>query len=206
MNYTRIKICGITRPADAIAAIKAGADAIGLILYEYSARYVSLAEASAIREVIPPLITVVGVFVNPLTEYVNACVKQLRLNLLQFHGDESEEWCNNFNYPYIKSIAMNKQTRVLQFMQDYPTAAGFLLDAAHPHYRGGTGERFDWKQVPIASPKPIILAGGLNHLNVADAIRQTQPFAVDVSSGVELAPGIKDEKKLLAFIQEVRRV
>ncbi len=201
---TRIKICGITRGQDAVVAAELGAHAVGLMFYEDSPRFVSLNKARKVIEVLPPFVTRVGVFVNPEEQKVHAILDALRLDLLQFHGDEPAQFCARFGLPYIKAVRVKKGVNLLQYASRYRDAKGLLLDAHNEKSYGGTGEVFDWSLISGNLPLPIILSGGLNADNVAHAIRQVRPWAVDVSSGVEAAKGIKDAAKIAAFVQEVR--
>jgi len=204
--HTRIKICGIKHLDDALKAIECGADAIGLIFVEKSPRYVSLTDARVIAESLPPFVTVVGLFMDASEETVREALKVVPLNLLQFHGDESPEFCDQFEMPYIKVLRMRENVNVVAFAQEYPNAAGILLDTYHKGVAGGTGQSFDWSLIPENIPLPLILAGGLNPENVASAVETVKPYAVDVSSGVESEPAIKDHKKIEQFIKEVQRV
>lgn len=203
--HTRVKICGIKHLDDALKAIECGADAIGLIFVEKSPRYCSLAAARVVAESLPPFVTVVGLFMDAPAETVREAVKVVPLNLLQFHGDESPAFCDQFALPYIKVLRMRDNVNVVAFAQEYPNAAGILLDTYHEK-GGGTGETFDWSLIPEDVPLPLILAGGLNPENVASAVEIVKPYAVDVSSGVESEPAIKDHKKIEQFIKEVQRV
>lgn len=203
---TRVKICGITRPEDGVAAARLGADAIGLVFYPQSPRAVSIEQAQAIVCALPPFVTVVGLFVDARPEQVRAVLEAVPIDLLQFHGDECGADCVGFGRPYIKAIAMRSGLDVNGYASAYPEAVGFLLDAHQDGVPGGTGQRFDWARVPSDFKRPVILAGGLNPNNVAEAIRGVRPYAVDVSSGVEVSKGIKDAAKIAAFLQEVQRV
>lgn len=202
---TRVKICGITRPEDGIRAALLGADAIGLVFYAPSPRAVSTSRAAEIAACLPPFVTRVGLFVNAAPAEVEAVLAGVRLDLLQFHGDESEADCLRFGYPYLKAISMRPELDVAAALAAYPNASGILLDAYHPAVPGGSGESFDWDRVPNERPVPIVLAGGLTPANVGDAVRAVRPYAVDVSSGVEAAKGIKDADKMAEFIRGVRR-
>jgi len=204
--HTRIKICGIKHLDDALKVIECGADAIGLIFVEKSPRYVSLTDARVIAESLPPFVTVVGLFMDASEETVREALKVVPLNLLQFHGDESPEFCDQFEMPYIKVLRMRENVNVVAFAQEYPNAAGILLDTYHKGVAGGTGQSFDWSLIPENIPLPLILAGGLNPENVASAVETVKPYAVDVSSGVESEPAIKDHKKIEQFIKEVQRI
>jgi phosphoribosylanthranilate isomerase len=203
---TRIKICGITRAQDAVTAAELGAHAVGLMFYEDSPRFVSVDQANKVIGVLPPFVTRVGVFVNPVEQQVHSILGALRLDLLQFHGDETPQFCARFGIPYIKAVRVRKGMDLLQYASRYHDAKGLLLDAHSESAYGGTGEAFDWSLIPVNLPLPIILSGGLNAANVARAIRQVRPWAVDVSSGVESAKGIKDADKIAAFVQAVRNV
>jgi phosphoribosylanthranilate isomerase len=201
---TRVKICGITSVADGQAAAEAGADLIGLMFYEPSPRYVSLDAAAAIARALPPEVQRVGVFVNPTTELVRRAIGECQLNLLQFHGDEPPDFCTQFGLMSLKAFRI-RDAASLDALPNYETD-GYLLDAYSPEARGGTGEKFNWDLAVEAQKfgKPIFLAGGLTPANVAAAVKQVQPFAVDVSSGVESVPGKKDPAKVKAFIQAAR--
>jgi phosphoribosylanthranilate isomerase len=201
---TQVKICGVTNVADALAAAGAGADLIGLNFYEKSPRYVTLATAAEISRALPPFVQRVGVFVNPAEDLVMRAIAGCGLNLLQFHGDESSDFCTQFGLMSLKAIRVRDE-KTLETMANYHTDA-FLLDAYSPANLGGTGEKFNWELAVAAQKfgKPIFLAGGLTAENVAEAVKQVRPFAVDVSSGVESAPGKKDHAKVRAFIQAVR--
>lgn len=202
----RVKVCGITRSEDAIAAVQCGVDAIGFVFWPHSARYIDPESARRIAEVIPPFICTVGVYVDPDAAWVEETARVAKLNLLQFHGDESPEFCNQFPQPYIKAIRVKPDTDLLQYAQRYGAAKGLLLDTYAADMPGGTGHAFDWQLIPQQLSLPLILSGGLNPDNVARAIKQTQPWAVDVSSGVEASKGIKDEKKIIAFMQGVKQL
>jgi phosphoribosylanthranilate isomerase len=200
---TRTKICGITRVEDGLAAASAGADAIGLVFHGASPRNVAVAQAAAICVALPPFVTTVGLFVDAAAETVNDVLRQVPLDLLQFHGDESAEYCRAFSRPYIKAIRMADDVDLHALAAEYRDARGLLLDAFHPGIPGGTGQTFDWERIPQTLAAPVILAGGLAPDNVADAVRSVHPYAVDVSSGVEAAKGIKDAAKIEAFIRGV---
>ena len=202
---TRIKICGIKHRDDALKAVEFGADAIGLIFVEKSPRYISLTEGRFIAESMPPFVTVVGLFMNAAAEEIREALKVVPINLLQFHGDETAQFCDQFETPYIKVLRMRENVNVVAYAQDYPNAAGILLDTYHEK-GGGSGETFDWSLIPDDMPLPLILAGGLNPDNVASAVETVKPYAVDVSSGVESEPAIKDHQKIEQFIKEVQRV
>lgn len=201
---TRVKICGITNPADALAAVDAGADAIGFILYEKSPRYVTFAQAAEISKQLPPFILRVGVFVNVSPDIVVRAISEIGLTMLQFHGDEPPEFCAQFGLMTMKAFRM-KDASVLAEIAKYNTDA-YLLDAYAPGVRGGTGHTFNWDLALEAQKlgKPIFISGGLTPHNVADAIHKIHPFGVDVSSGVEVSPGKKDHAKVKAFIEAVK--
>ncbi len=201
-----VKVCGITRSEDARAAVQLGVDAIGFVFWPQSARYIDPYSARLIAAVIPPFVCTVGVYVDPDASWVEETARVAQLNLLQFHGDETPEFCNQFFQPYIKAIRVKQDTDLLQYAERYHTARGLLLDTYAADLPGGTGHAFDWHLIPPQLPLPMILSGGLNPDNVTEAIRQTQPWAVDVSSGVEAVKGIKDEKKIFAFMQGVRQL
>lgn len=202
---TRVKICGVTRVEDALMVAEAGADAIGLVFVPSSKRYVEIDQAAEIVAALPPFVTTVGLFLDAREQQIRETLKQVPLDLLQFHGDECPADCPTFGRPYIKSIGMQGNVNADAFMASYPDAQGYLLDANVQGQSGGTGHTFDWSKVP-SSNKPIVLAGGLTPDNVAEAVEQTRVYAVDVSSGVESSPGIKDEQKVTTLIEEVRRV
>ena len=203
---TRVKICGITRPEHAHAAAGAGADAIGLVLYEPSPRYVTRAQARAVCAALPPLVSVVGVLVNPAPREIEAAVDALPVDLLQFHGEEPPELCAGAGKPYVKAVRVRSRADVVDAAARYPDARALLLDAPHDTLWGGTGKRFDWSEVPGDVDRPLVLAGGLTPENVAGAIRRVRPFAVDVSGGVERAPGEKDPGRMERFVREVNGV
>lgn len=201
---TRIKICGITRPEDAEQAAKLGADAIGLVFYGPSPRYVDIEQACAVVDVLPPFVTSVGLFVNASADEINAVLEQVNLDLLQFHGDESPEFCASFERPWIKAIRMAEGVDLHAEAERYSESSGLLLDAYHPALPGGTGESFDWTRIPADLPTTVVLAGGLSAQNVGEAIHTVQPYAVDVSGGVEAQKGIKDWGKMADFVAAVR--
>lgn len=204
MNSTRIKICGITSVADGLAAVQAGAHAIGLVFYAKSPRAVTLEQAREIAAAVGPFVTLVGLFVDAEPEFVREAAAAAGLQLLQFHGDESRDYCEQFQRPYMKAIRMRPELDVLMAISEYPSASGILLDAYRPGVPGGTGETFDWQRVPAQSPRPLVLAGGLTPANVAAAIQATDVYGVDVSGGVESAPGKKDKEKIDQFIHNAR--
>lgn len=200
---TRIKICGITRKDDARAAAHAGADAIGLVFYPHSPRFLSVERAVEIRDALPPFVQAVALFVNPDAAQVAQVIGRMRPAMLQFHGEETPEFCAQFGVPYIKACRVRPGVDLLEYLCPFSRAAAWLLDSHVPEY-GGVGESFDWSLVPAAADHPLILSGGLARKNVAEAIRSVRPWGVDVSSGVESAKGIKDAAKIAAFIAEVR--
>lgn len=202
----RVKICGITSPADAITVASNGADAIGIVFYEKSPRNVDIATAKAICDAIPPFVTTVALFMDAEQTKVAEVLQAVPFDLLQFHGAESPEYCTQFSRPYIKAVPMKGGQDFYSYAEAHPQAKGFLVDSHAPGEAGGTGEAFDWTQVPVDYGKPIILAGGLYPQNVAQAIQTADVYAVDVSSGVEASPGEKDKQKIQHFMQEVRRV
>ena len=204
---TRVKICGITRPADALAAAVAGADAIGLVFYPPSPRYLSAERALEVRNALPPFVQTVALFVNPDAAQVAQVLGRVRPALLQFHGEETPQFCAQFGMPYVKACRVKRGVSagvdLLEYLRPYSDAAAWLLDSFVEEY-GGVGERFDWSLVPAGCDRPLILSGGLERGNVAEALRRVRPWGVDVSSGVESAKGIKDAAKIAAFIAEVR--
>lgn len=199
----RVKICGITRPEDGVMTARLGADAIGLVFYPPSPRFVSPEQARRIILALPPLITTVGLFVNAEPAAVRAVLSVVPLTLLQFHGDEEPDYCAAFGWPYLKAVPMGAGADVYDYEQRFATAAGLLLDSHGGAQTGGSGRGFDWARIPAERHKPLILAGGLHPGNVAAAIRQVRPEAVDVSSGVEAAKGVKDGALIRAFLQGV---
>jgi phosphoribosylanthranilate isomerase len=205
MSPVRVKVCGITRVEDALSAIRLGANAIGFVFWSKSSRYITLDSVREIVLALPPFVTTVGVYVDPTQEWVEETAVAGGLSLLQFHGDEAPEFCEQFSLPYIKAIRVREGVDLLQYTTRYRRARGLLLDTYTAGMPGGTGHVFDWKLIPQDLSLPLILSGGLNPGNVLQAIKQTRPWAVDVSSGVEAAKGIKDEKKISAFMQGVRK-
>ncbi|OIQ86133.1 N-(5'-phosphoribosyl)anthranilate isomerase [mine drainage metagenome] len=203
MPRTRIKICGITRVDDALAAAEAGADAIGLVFYPPSPRAVDLEQALAIRRALPPFVASVALFVNADAGAVESVIERLRPSLLQFHGDESPAECARFAYPYVRAARMRPGLDLVDFASRYASAQGILVDAFVDGYGGG-GEVFDWSLIPRNVDFPIVLSGGLNARNVAQAVRCVRPWAVDVSSGVESARGVKSAAAMREFVAAVR--
>lgn len=204
MSNVRTKICGITRIEDALAAVEAGADAIGFVFYAKSPRAVDVRQARAIIEQLPPFVTTVGLFVNASRCELNEILEVVPLDLLQFHGDETPADCKGYHRPWIKALRVRPGDDLEAACQQYSGARGILLDTYVAGVPGGTGEAFDWSLVPARLSKPIILAGGLSADNVGQAIAQVNPYAVDVSGGVEQAKGIKDASKIEAFMRAVR--
>jgi phosphoribosylanthranilate isomerase len=200
---TRVKICGITRTSDAAAAARAGADAIGLVFYPPSPRYLSVERAREIRDALPPFVQTVALFVNADAAQVSQVIGRVHPAMLQFHGDESPEFCSQFGLPFVKACRVKQGMSALEYLAPFSQAAAWLFDSHVPEY-GGVGEGFDLSLMPVVKEKPVILSGGLSAANVAQAIRQVRPWGVDVSSGVESAKGIKDAGKIAAFIKEVR--
>lgn len=208
-SRTRVKICGITRPEDALLASQLGADALGLVFYAGSKRAVGLQQARQIRAALPAFVSLVGLFVNPSAKEVESVLADVHLDCLQFHGDESPAFCASFAMPYIKALRMAPGLDVHGLIKQYSTACAILLDAWDPQQAGGTGKQFDWSlaaQCVQHSELPIILAGGLEAGNAAQAMTEVRPWALDLSSGVESEPGLKDPQRLTAFFDEVNRV
>ena len=209
---TRVKICGITRVEDVLAVSQSGADAIGLVFYEKSPRHVSTEKAAQLLAVLPPFVTVVGLFVNATANAVRQVLNSVSLDVLQFHGDETPEFCEQFHKPYLKAIRVKPGVDLLQCAADFHAAQGLLLDAFVEGVPGGTGAVFEWSLIPEVLRSRIILSGGLDAENVASAIEQVRPYAVDVSSGVEAGKGIntlkgiKDAAKIASFMHEVMRI
>ncbi|MCW8887142.1 MAG: phosphoribosylanthranilate isomerase [Motiliproteus sp.] len=200
---TRVKICGITRPEDATAVVDAGADAIGLVFYDPSPRAVTIEQAVAICHAVPAFVTVTALFVNAAEQVVNQVIDRVGVDLLQFHGNEPPDYCQQFSRPYMKALRVKPGLNISEQAERYQDAKALLLDAYRPGVPGGTGETFDWQLIPEDLSKPVILAGGLTPQNVATAVRQVRPFGVDVSGGVEAAKGIKDSQLVTQFINEV---
>jgi phosphoribosylanthranilate isomerase len=200
----RVKICGITRLEDLHAACNAGADALGFVFHAASPRNLSSAAAAALVREMPPFVQSVGLFVNAAPGFVEAVLAAVPLDLLQFHGDETQAECVRYGRPFIKAVRVNRETDLLKCAADFDAARALLLDAFVPGVAGGTGERFDWNLIPDELPTPIVLSGGLTPDNVAEAVRRVRPWAVDVSSGVEAAKGIKDARKTAQFIAKAK--
>jgi phosphoribosylanthranilate isomerase len=200
---TRVKVCGITRTEDALAAAQAGADAIGLVFYPPSPRFLSVERARGIREALPPFVQSVALFVNADAAQVAQVIGRVHPAMLQFHGEETPEFCAQFGLPYIKACRVGKGVDLLEYLRPFSSAAGWLLDA-HVEEYGGVGASFDWALVPERLARPLVLSGGLTPDSVGAAVRRIRPWAVDVSSGVESAKGIKDAARMASFIAEVR--
>jgi len=201
---TRVKICGITSVADAEMVASKGADAIGLVFYEPSPRYVDIQAAAQIARAVGPFVSVVGLFVDAKADAVNQVIDKVDLNLLQFHGNEPAEYCERFALPYMKALRMRAELAVAEAAEPYLGASAILLDAYRKGIPGGTGESFDWARVPQNLNKPIVLAGGLKPSNAKQAAEQVRPYGLDVSGGVELTPGKKDPKAVTEFIANTR--
>ncbi|MBV7434855.1 phosphoribosylanthranilate isomerase [Cardiobacteriaceae bacterium TAE3-ERU3] len=205
---TRIKMCGITSVADALAAVNAGADALGLVFYAPSKRAVEIAQAAEIARAVPAYVSVVGLFVDADAAFVREICAQVALDELQFHGGESPDYCSQFGYRFTKAVPMNEMADVAavqHYMAQYPYASGFLLDAFGGGKTGGSGKTFDWSNLP-QSDRPLIIAGGLHSDNVGELIKQCRPYAVDVSSGIESAPGRKCTSRMREFVRAVMHV
>ena len=200
---TRVKICGITRVEDALAAADAGADAIGLVFYPPSPRNVTVPQAREIAASLAPFVSVVALFVNATPLLVDTVIAQVRPALLQFHGDETPQECTRYDHPYIRAARMREGLDLLDYVSRFSTSQALVLDADQPGYGGG-GEVFDWSRIPANVALPLVLSGGLHAANVTHAIRQVRPWAVDVSSGVEASKGIKSAQRIAEFIAAVR--
>lgn len=206
-RLVRVKICGITAAAAAAQAALAGADAIGLVFYPPSPRHLAdLGLAREIAQAAGPLLTVVGLFVDAEPALVEGVLRRVPLGALQFHGAESADFCRGFDRPYIKALRMAPGADITTLARAHGGASGLLLDAYRPGTPGGTGETFDWGAIPSGLPRPLILAGGLNPDNVARAVREVRPWAVDVSGGVESAPGVKDPQRVANFIDRAKSI
>lgn len=198
-------MCGMTRRKDIDYAIELGVDAIGLIFYQKSTRFCSLKKAQDILKDIPPFVNVVAVLVNPEFDSVTQLINELQIDLLQFHGDEEDDFCKQFSIPFIKAVHPYSSDSILNSSKHFKSAKAILLDTPSP-MRGGTGFPFNWELIPDIIPKPFILAGGLNELNLKEALNSCRPYAVDVCSGIELAPGIKDPSKMNRFMSALREI
>lgn len=204
--HIRTKICGITRPQDAVCVANCGADAIGLVFYQKSQRYVNCQTAKQIIQVLPPFISVVGLFVNPPADYVYQIIETLPIDLLQFQGDEDEDFCTQFKRPYIKAIQVKNTQDIENSIKIHQSARALLFDAYHPQQYGGSGQHFDWNILPNNINRQWILAGGLNSDNIVQAITTTRTLNIDISSGVESDKGIKDAQKIKQFMQQIRKL
>lgn len=201
---TRIKICGLTRESDVAAAIAAGADAVGFVCYPKSPRYVTPVRLRALSRELSVFATPVLLFVNAASDLVEGALDVMPNAILQFHGDEHEPACSRYAHPYIRSVAMTDDADIARVESEFASAAGLLVDAPSDDF-GGSGRTFNWSKLPVQRTKPLVLAGGLNADNVAAAIAEAKPYAVDVSSGVEHEPGVKSTSKIKAFVEAVRR-
>ena len=200
---TRVKICGFTRVKDAIFAAHSGVDAIGLVFYPPSPRHVEIAQAIEIVSALPAFTSVVALFVDEQAVRIHEVLENVAIDVIQFHGDESADTCRSYGKRYIKALRMQEDTDIDALARDYHDAAGLLLDAYHPDTKGGTGHQFDWSLIPKQCELPIILAGGLDATNAKQAVQTVRPYALDVSSGVEVEKGVKDANKMMAFLREV---
>ena len=204
-HRTRVKICGMTSVADAYYAAEKGADAIGLIFHQASPRGIDIQQAIAIREALPPFVTVTAVLLDESEDLIAQVIHQVRPDCLQFHGSESPDFCASWMMPYLKVIPMGSITDPMTYAANYETAQGFLLDSNMAGRQGGTGDTFDWSNIPTSFTAPLILAGGINPTNVAEAIKRVKPWGVDVISGVEASRGVKSTELMDRFFQEVNR-
>ena len=202
---TRIKICGIREPAHARLAADEGADAIGLVFWPQSPRYIEAKRAAEVAAAVPPYVSVVGLFVDATQAQVRATLNAVPLDLLQFQGEEPPEFCERFGRPFMRAVRMGPGVDLLEYGHRFRRAKALLLDAHVPGKPGGTGQTFDWAGIPREFPLPLVLSGGLDPQNVGRAVREVKPWAVDVSSGVESARGVKDPAKIVEFIRSVRR-
>lgn len=202
---TRIKICGVKEALHALVAADAGADAIGLVFYPDSPRYVTPGTAANVVAMLPPFVSTVGLFVDASESKVRETLEHVRLDMLQFHGAETPEFCESFGVPYVRAVPMEEGTDLLEWVSRFSTARALLLDAYEPGVPGGTGRTFDWTRIPRNLPIPVVLSGGLNPENAGRAVREVKPWAVDVSSGVEVTRGSKDPRKIVEFIRSVQR-
>ena len=196
----KVKFCGITNLDDAITACQLGVDALGFVFYSKSSRFISPNEANEIIQKLPPFISTVGLFVNQSKLEVEEAIKACPVNLLQFHGDEDEFFCNQYNLPYIKAISMKSDINLLKCIEDFDSAKALLLDSYSEDTRGGSGKVFDWKSIPLNPSKPFIVAGGLNPINIKILLELIGPYGVDVSSGIESRKGLKDYQLMKEFI------
>ncbi|MFL2499302.1 MAG: phosphoribosylanthranilate isomerase [Porticoccaceae bacterium] len=201
----RVKICGITSPEQALMAQQSGADAIGLVIYEKSPRYVDIEQAANIRAVIGQSTLAIALLVNPSESLVKQVISEVKPDYIQFHGDETAEFCHQFNVPFIRAVRMREGLDIEAEVAAYKAEGGFLFDAWNDDLYGGTGHSFDWSRLPDSADYKLILAGGLNPTNVAQAVSITNPYMVDVSGGVEASPGVKDPVKVKAFITQAKK-
>lgn len=204
-SRTRVKICGITRLQDALLAAKLGADAIGLVFHPPSKRVLDVEQAQAICAALPPFVTVTALFLDEDQDWISEVVHQVKPDCLQFHGSESAAFCAAWGLPYLKSIPMASVDDVVEYTQTYESARGFLLDSNLAGRQGGSGDTFDWSQIPSSLDAPLVLAGGINPTNVTEAIVRVRPWGVDVSTGVEVEKGIKSAELMKTFFHEVKR-
>lgn len=202
----RVKICGITSPEQALMAQQSGADAIGLVIYEKSPRYVDIEQAANIRAVIGQSTLAIALLVNPSESLVKQVISEVKPDYIQFHGDETAEFCHQFNVPFIRAVRMREGLDIEAEVAAYKAEGGFLFDAWNDDLYGGTGHSFDWSRLPTSTDYKLILAGGLNPSNVAQAVTITKPYMVDVSGGVEASPGVKDPVKVKAFIAQAKKI
>ncbi len=203
-HRTRVKFCGITRQADAAFAVRLGVDALGFVFHPKSPRYIEPADAGGIISGLPPFVTSVGLFVDHSHDEVEEIISQSSIDLVQFHGDESPEFCEQISRPYFKAVRVKDETDINGIAASYRFARGLLLDAYVAGIPGGSGERFDWSKVPTDLTLPIIMAGGLNSGNVAEVVQRLRTSGVDVSSGIETSPGLKDEQQMQSFMTTVK--
>jgi phosphoribosylanthranilate isomerase len=202
---TRIKICGLREPEHARIAAESGADAVGLVFHPGSPRHLVIEEAKALVEALPPFVMTVALFVDAEASFIRGVLEAVRIDLIQFHGEETPEFCAQFGLPYLRAVRMAEGTDLVEWAHRFKGARALLLDAHVPGQPGGTGRQFDWSAIPAGLPIPIVLSGGLDPGNVARAVREVRPYAVDVSSGVESSRGVKDPAKIVEFIRSVRR-
>jgi phosphoribosylanthranilate isomerase len=202
---TRVKICGITKPDHARVAAEAGADAIGLVFYPPSPRFLEFDQARVVAEAIGPFVSRVAVLVNPQPEFVDALLAQVPIDVLQFHGEESPEFCASFGRPWLKAARVAPGLDLVRYFTPFGAAAGWLLDSWRRDEYGGTGEAFDWQVIPQSTARPLILSGGLTAATVGEAVQRVRPWAIDVSSGVERAKGEKDPVLIRQFVEAVRQ-
>jgi len=205
MMRTRVKICGFTQAKDAVVAANLGVDAIGLVFYPPSPRYVSIEQAKEIVAALPAFVTVVALFVDEQESQIREVLSHVSIDCIQFHGDESAAACRVYNKPYMKAIRMKPGLDISEIARQYNDATALLLDAYHPGIKGGSGSQFDWDLIPEDCSLPVVLAGGLQLDNVRQAIQSVKPYALDVSSGVEAEKGVKDVAKMTAFIQQINK-